>query len=328
MRFPVRTPRFYVLSMFLITVVVVTSRADAEHLTINLTFDPSFAASFGPNAAQAQSAATYAVQQLENLLSDPINVNITLKGSAGTGIFGQSNPIANGFYSYDLIRNTLIADAKGANDASAIQSLLAKDPNGAKFLSGYVTTSAEAKALGLIADNHASDGSITLGAGYHYSFDPENRAVSGQYDFIGLVQHELTEVMGRSSLTGGNLGDGGPDFTPLDLFRYSAPGVTAAANNGAGVYFSIDGGITNLHNFNDQARNGLDAADWASGQGPDAFNQYAASGVMNGISAVDLKLLDVIGWNLRSVPEPSTIQLFGFGVMGLIGVAVRRRFDV
>ena len=317
MRTPVRSSRFLALSLSLMAVFGVTSNADAEHLTINLSFDASFDASFGPNASQARTAATYAAQQLEALFSDPINVNVTLKGSAGTSIFGASNPVASGFYSYDLIRNSLIADAKGANDASAILSLPSKDPNGARLLSGYLTTSAEAKALGLLADNHSSDGSITLGAGYKYAFDPGNRAVAGEYDFIGLVQHELTEVMGRYSVTGGNLGDGGPDFTP--------PGVTAAGNNGAGVYFSINGGVTNLHTYNDQSKNGYDAADWADGQGADAFNQFAAIGVVNGLSAVDLQQMDVIGWNLASVPEPSTIQLLGFGAAGLVYVAVRRR---
>lgn len=327
MRNTVPSRRFFILSQLCVIAFVFTSRANADHLTINLSFDSSFDASFGPNAAQARSAATYAAQQLQNLFNDPINVNITLKGSSGTSIFGQSNANVAGYYSYALIRNSLISDAKTANDASAIRSLPANDPNGARYLTGYLTTSAEAKALGLMADNHSSDGSITLGAGYQFAFDPANRAVSGAYDFVGLVQHELSEVMGRMSLTGGNLGDGGPDFTPLDLFRYTSPGVTAAGNNGAGVYFSVDGGATNLHYYNDQSRNGLDAADWASGQGPDAFNQYADSGVVNGLSAVDLQQLDVIGWNLISVPEPSTIQLFGFGVVSLIGVTIRRRWS-
>ncbi len=297
--------------------LLVNPEAKAGGLTVSLTFDSTFTSSFGANAAQAEAAANYAAQQFQNLFVDPVKINITVSGVSDTSIFGQSSSSLLGYYSYTQIRTALVSDAKGANDAAAIASLPVKDPTAANGASDFVTTRAEGKAMGLIASDSTNDGTIKFGAGYNWTFDPANRAVSGKYDFIGVVEHEISEVMGRQGITGGNLGNGGPDFDPLDLFRYTAAGVRGASNNGAGVYFSTNGGVTNLITYNNAASNGLDTADWASGQGNDAFNQYSNSGVLNGITAVDQQQMDVIGWDLASnVPEPSSLSLIAIGAIG------------
>jgi hypothetical protein len=33
---------------------------------------------------------------------------------------------------------------------------------------------------------------VTIGAGYSFTFDPNNRAVPGKYDFIGIAEHEIS----------------------------------------------------------------------------------------------------------------------------------------
>ena len=300
--------------------------AKAGGLTINLTFDSTFTTSFGANTAQAEAAVNYAAQQFQTLFSDPVQINITVSGVADTSVFGQSSSSLLGYYNYSQIRTALIADKKGPNDTAAVASLPVNDPTAANGAADFVTTRAEGKALGLIASDSAKDGTIKFGAGYSWAFDPANRAVSGQYDFIGVVQHEISEVMGRQGVTGGNLGNGGPNFDPLDLFRYTAAGVRGASNNGAGVYFSINGGVTNLITYNNAASNGLDTADWASGQGNDAFNQFSNSGVLNGITAVDLQQMDVIGWDLASnVPEPSSLSLIAIGAVACGAYYSRRQ---
>ena len=60
---------------------------------------------------------------------------------------------------------------------------------------------------------------------------------------------------------------------------------------------------------------------------PDAFNQFANSGVVNGVTNVDLRLMDVIGYD-RIVPEPSTLVLAGLGGLGMLIEACRRCWSV
>ena len=100
--------------------------------------------------------------------------------------------------------------------------------------------------------------------------------------------------MGRIALLGTPLGGLSHTYSGLDLFRYSSPGARQlVAGNTA--YFSLDGGNTDLNNFN--ALSGADAGDWASGGGNDAYNASARSGVTELVSTNDLRVLDAIGWD-------------------------------
>ncbi|MBV9200850.1 MAG: hypothetical protein JO320_05860 [Alphaproteobacteria bacterium] len=61
---------------------------------------------------------------------------------------------------------------------------------------------AEAKALGLRAANTSGiDGWVGFSSAADYTYDPDNRAVAGAYDFIGVAEHEIAEVMGRYGMT-------------------------------------------------------------------------------------------------------------------------------
>jgi hypothetical protein len=321
-----RSNRFGAFGVLLASMLLTLSEANASNLTINLTFDNSFQSAFSANLTAAENAANYAAQQFQNNFSDPVTLNIKVSGSVGTSIFGQSNANYLGYTNYSTIKSALSLDAKTANDASAVASLPTTDPTGSNSGNVFVFTQAEGKALGLVSSN-TSDGTMTFGNGFNYSFDPNQRAVTGSYDFIGLVEHEISEVMGRAGITGATTGNGLADFSPLDLFRYTAAGALAPSNNGAGVYFSINGGTTNLHYFNNAASNHLDTADWANFQAQypnDSFNQYANVGTVNDISPLDLMVMDAIGWDLI-VPEPSTFALAGLGIVGVIARTLRRR---
>jgi hypothetical protein len=120
-----------------------------------------------------------------------------------------------------------------------------------------------------------------------------------------VLEHEITEVMGRVSLL-----DSPAQYGVPDLYRYSAPGVLSDAPSGSGstAYFSIDNGNTNLGTWNNQISNG-DLADWYP-QGPapggnDAFNDYCSPGVINVISSSDLTLMEALGWTVTSSPSAS-----------------------
>ena len=69
-------------------------------------------------------------------------------------------------------------------------SLPAVDPIGGTRT--YFVNRAEAKALGLRADDAVTtDGTYTFGGGFRYSYDPNNRAVPGKFDDIGVSMHEM-----------------------------------------------------------------------------------------------------------------------------------------
>jgi len=168
--------------------------------------------------ASVHSAFNYAAQEFESRFSDPIHINITVAASPGTSILGQSSTSLLGTYSYGGaggVRSTLINDATTASDTTANASLGMVDPTGG---GAFLVSRAQGRALGLTAASDGnSDGTFTFGGGFSYTYDPNNRAVVGLYDFIGVAQHEITEIMGRIALLGQNL-TGSPNYVPYDLF--------------------------------------------------------------------------------------------------------------
>jgi len=83
------------------------------------------------------------------------------------------------------------------------------------------------------------------------------------------------------------------------LFQYSAPGVIQTTQ-GQPAYFSIDGGVTNLNNFD----TAYDAGDWGPNVTSDAFG-YGAYDAVNSVTSTDITLMDVLGFNVGAV-NPST----------------------
>jgi hypothetical protein len=131
-----------------------------------------------------------------------------------------------------------------------------------------------------------------------FDYDNSNGVTAGQYDFYGVVAHEISEVMGRQMMSGQPFA-GTTAYEPLDLFHYSSAGQRIFSGTTPG-YFSIDGGQTNLDSFNTNS-NG-DFADWAASAGNDAFLAFSPSGVVNAITATDLKEMDILGWDAHSPP--------------------------
>lgn len=280
-----------------------------------LTIDPNFTSSITTlsNAAQWESAINYAIGQYEADFTNPITINMNFAGNPGTSIFGQSSSFAVFVGGYSTMKSILTANAFSPNAQISVAHLPASDPtSGGDFL----LTDAQAQALGQLPANYAGpDGTVTIGEGYAWTFDPSNRAVAGESDFIGVAEHEISEVLGRygDANLGGNPG-------PLDLFGYAfsggpGTGVLDLAQNQTNNYFCIDGGQTPLKLYNDHA-NGEDDKDWGTGSN-DAFNAFSNSGVENNISAVDIEEMNVIGYQIP-LPEPATAGLMGIGALTLL----------
>ncbi|MFZ3361276.1 MAG: NF038122 family metalloprotease [Xanthobacteraceae bacterium] len=205
-------------------------------------------------------------------------------------------------FGYSALYNALQADAgKSSYQATADSSLGATNPTSGTF----DVNSANAKALGLLGASSTLDGYIGVSSALPFEYN--QTASSGNYDAIAMVQHELTEDMGRVGSVGAVIGNG--VYTPLDLFRYTstdnadpADGTPERALTQQGPntdYFSINGGVTNLGDYN-ASNSSADYADWnANTMGSDPFGD-AFAGVTQPMSGNDAIEVAAIGWDLTA----------------------------
>jgi len=269
-------------------------------MQINITWDASVANAPAGYKAAVQAAVTY----LEQVLSAPITVNIAfgwgeVEGQAlPAGSIGSS--LSSGYaLTYQEFRNALWSHATTADSLAAAQALPASDPtHGGTF---YIA-SAEAKALGLADPTDTGiDGYVGLDSTTSFTFDPNNRAQPGLVDAIGALEHEITEVLGRTSYLGYQPGDGSSLYGALDLFRYTAPGVLNPSS--ATGSFSVNG-QTLLLPF-DNPINGGDSGDWSQTVTGDSFDAFGGPNEADLISATDLRVMDVLGYH-PVAPAPTT----------------------
>ena len=313
----------------------------AHALVIQPQFDASVTGM--SNAAAVENAFITAANSLAGAFSNAATVNVKVSwGSVGgqslpSSALGASLNNLYGYFSYGQMRSWLAAAAQTTADRSAVASLGSTAPAGE---TRFVLTSAQAKGLGLVdANGTGLDGSIGFGGSTAgYTFDDSNGVAANTYDFVSVATHELEEILGRIS----GLGSATPQYaTALDLFRYSATGVSSFDYNSS-AYLSIDGGKTDLGNYNYSGSG--DRSDWLSTPyTTDAQDAYLYPGVKATLSTADLTALDVIGWSsngqgaiqgtiistqkgadLTNVPEPGTLLLLG-GAMLTFGLVRRQR---
>jgi PEP-CTERM putative exosortase interaction domain len=158
------------------------------------------------------------------------------------------------------------------------------------------------------------------------------------------VEHETNEVLGTAScITGSSPGtittsvnctnhlpaNPAVGVSAPDLFRYASSGTRSylTTANGTAAYFSINGGVANIANYNNQP-NGADYGDWngASLRVQNAFGSPNTNGTnITNDGGSEIAVLDAIGYNLvSSVPEPGTGVLLISALFVLAGVTRRR----
>jgi PEP-CTERM motif len=315
-----------------------------------LVITPVFASSITSlsNAATVEGAINQAIDVYEQDFSS--NVDIQIEFSFGT-IDGQkvaagdaSESISymyTGFSYADVVSELQEATAANPGDAtlaSAVAHLPATNPTG---MSSFSITEADAQALGLTPPSGMGiDGYVGFNTALSYDYNTTGSTAAGEYDFVALAEHEMSEVMGRLS----GLSSAKPTYaTPYDLFRYSAPGKNSFSYSTA-AYFSVNGGQTDLAAFN--STGGGDRGDWlTTSTSADAYDATATTGANLALSAPDIDALDALGWNTADnpggwvtadiasthsvalagdLPEPGAWSLMILGA-GFAGASLRRR---
>jgi hypothetical protein len=289
----------------------------------------------------AETAFNTVVADYENLYSNNITVNLQVDFASGGLGASSSSTVA---VSYTAFKAALAANATANPNniyiADAVAALPGSDPLGS---GSVILRTAEARALGftnatiLIGNVGPTDDSTLTFNSDANTFEYNGVAQSGLYDFQDVAAHELDEALGvGSALTG--LADGAAVPTNYydaeDYFRYSATAVRDITTSaGATVYFSYNGGATDVAKFNQDNTYG-DRNDWnyantscpGSSPGPyiqDAIGCTDSAVKVGKTGSPETIVLNTLGYDLASpVPEPGTILL---GCSGLALLAVLRR---
>jgi hypothetical protein len=268
-------------------------------VNINLVYEAS-----AQNApANFFSGLNTAVQILDASITTPITVNIQvgygdINGSSLPGTFSEGGPATySQYFSYSQLKAILANYANSPTSVAALGSLPNSDPTSSSPTSrfGFLLSAAQEEAFGMLpADGTAIDGNV--GFGINYS------------DYVGVALHEITHALGRLG-NYSNYGD-----TILNLYRFSSPGVLNFSTTAS--YFSIDGGETNLANFDSTD---VDPFDWASG----VVDPFSISGGSDTLSSADITLLNAIGFDTSPIPRQTVVASGKFSSSGVAGAVLQ-----
>ncbi len=250
-----------------------------------------FVNSYSDNVSDAYRGAVLTAENfLQSHFTNPVTVDVNFDFQSLGGNFSAQNSYDETSVSYASFAAALATHATTADDILAVNGLPAVDPSGG---AGFSLPTTQARILGLAVQTNSIDDTVTLNSDLHFTF--------GQ-DAVGDIEHEITEgVFGRTA----SLGFDGARWNPLDLFRFTAAGQRdfTGGSDGMTTYFGVDANHVSAlayHNSINAAgvNDGFDLGDWDNTVG-DAFGA-GGPGSPGTVSATDLQVLDVLGWNPMS----------------------------
>ncbi|MGY3343467.1 MULTISPECIES: NF038122 family metalloprotease [unclassified Bradyrhizobium] len=253
-------------------------------ITINLILDA--AAQAAP--ASFKNGLQQAVAILAANITDKITVNINIDYS-GTGGGAAAGPDSGLYENYSWVHSQLV------NHASSGDTTFNSLPSGTAIQgqTNVAAWNAQLKLWGVIGANDTT----TDDASAYFSTDINPNQL------VGVALHELTHAMGRVPY------GAAPDV--FDFYRFTGPGVHlfSGAQTAPAAYFSLDGGSTKLADYGQSS----DPSDFLNSgvQGTnDPFNEYYTSSTIQGLTAIDLKQLDALGFHVTA-STPVVIESFG-----------------
>jgi autotransporter passenger strand-loop-strand repeat protein len=244
------------------------------------------------------SAVNYVVNFYDSIFPTPVTVNIEVGYGEINGSVLTAGALGENLTKYISEPYSAVVLALQAHESSGLQSaafatLPATQPLSSGTTTGTIwLTTAQAKSLGFVISQ-----SIDAWAGFDstasWNYSTSGTPASGEFDFVGTVEHEFSEVLGRVSLLGKSLG-GTLSDSVMDLFRYSAPGVRELTPLASSAYFSFDAGTTNYADWNIITTG--DLGDWANNMGPDSYLAFTGPGSTDSVTSIDLANVSLLGW--------------------------------
>jgi hypothetical protein len=271
-------------------------------LTIIPTFNSTGATSID---AATQTVINNAIAFYQNTFTDNITVNIEFHNMSS----GLGQSIAFIFsVPYSTYCTALAANATSPDDITAVANTPCASTNPINSNANIGVKSPDGRALGINTPEQPFRGACPTASFTGSGCIGLNVAEANSLGVLfSTVEHEIDEVLGLGSALNGTTTPAMP-WTE-DLFRWHTAGTRSYAADpstanpcGASTpaaFFSIDGGSTDLDDFNNCA-NGGDYGDWIThtpSQVQDAFTNSSATPSLT-VTSPEVRALDVIGYNI------------------------------
>ena len=309
--------------------------------------------------APALAAFNRAAAQWESFIADPITINIDADlAPLAPGVLGSAGSVqlSAGF---NTIRDAMVTDSADEADDGIVASLPTAAqasfnvPVGFGLSGGLTANKANLKALGFTASTldgtslaATVDATITFSTGFAFDFDNSDGITAGQFDFEGVAAHEIGHALGFTStvdtvdfLVNQGMTSTGLNPTAMDLFRFAdgtandpdnAAQFTTAARSllpgSTDIFDQVDdsfgGDAESLMSTGAFTGDGRQASHFKDNLSIGIMDPTLAPGELVQISANDLRVFDLIGYEIAAIPEPSSVLAL---LCGTGFVAIRRR---
>lgn len=291
-------------------------------------------------AAFQRAAATW-----ESIISNPIvvNLDVGLEVLAANVLGSASAVILEA--GYDTIRNQMITSASSEADDGIVAALPTFAQSSFSLPAGFsigtklYATKANLKAMGFTGLDAtefggSNDATIRFNSNFAFDYDNSDGVSSGLFDFESVALHEIGHALGFISsvdevdqLVNQNLTGEVFPFV-LDLFRFAdgeQPGDAAAftaatrslSSNTAAVYSDTD--LVGAMSTGALTGDGRQASHWRdndlTGVLIGTMDPTLAPQQILGLSLLDLRAFDLIGYDIAFVPEPSSLALVLAGLL-------------